>query len=146
MSHFILDTSISTLYSHGCAAVAANLNAHSANHQISLTPVTVEEMLAGWYTQLRKARNAGELERAYDGIVRVWTSLSAIPMVRFPVSAILKYEQLNKFKLNIGGYDLRIAAIALVIGATVVTQNTRDFNRVPGLSVVDWSIEVKAGE
>ena len=39
----------------------------------------------------------------------------------------------------IGPYDLQIAAIALVHGLTVVTHNTGEFSRVPGLKVEDWT-------
>ena len=37
-----------------------------------------------------------------------------------------------------GPYDLLIAATALEHGATLVTNNVREFARVPGLMVEDW--------
>jgi tRNA(fMet)-specific endonuclease VapC len=39
----------------------------------------------------------------------------------------------------IGERDLFIAAIGLARGMTVVTANRREFDRVPGLGVEDWS-------
>lgn len=39
----------------------------------------------------------------------------------------------------IGPYDLLIAAQALRRGATLVTANTREFARVPGLVLQDWT-------
>lgn len=42
----------------------------------------------------------------------------------------------------IGERDLFIAAIARVAGLTVVTANTGEFSRVPGLSIEDWTAAV----
>jgi tRNA(fMet)-specific endonuclease VapC len=41
----------------------------------------------------------------------------------------------------IGPYDLLIAAQALRTGATLITANTSEFARVPGLVWEDWSVE-----
>ena len=40
----------------------------------------------------------------------------------------------------IGPYDLMIAAIALAHSASLVTHNTREFSRVPGLRLEDWEV------
>jgi len=40
----------------------------------------------------------------------------------------------------IGPYDLQIAAIALAHYLTLVTHNTREFSRVPNLTLEDWEI------
>jgi tRNA(fMet)-specific endonuclease VapC len=47
-------------------------------------------------------------------------------------------EHLAKQGLPIGPNDLMIAAIALRNNLTVVTHNTSEFSRVPGLKVEDW--------
>jgi len=39
----------------------------------------------------------------------------------------------------IGSYDLLIAGHALALGATLVTNNTQEFGRVPGLRVENWA-------
>lgn len=41
----------------------------------------------------------------------------------------------------IGPYDLQIAAIALVNQVTLVTHNTAEFGRVPGLLLADWETD-----
>ena len=40
----------------------------------------------------------------------------------------------------IGGYDLLIAAHALSLGLTLVTNNVREFARVEGLRLANWAV------
>ena len=40
----------------------------------------------------------------------------------------------------IGAYDVMIAAQGLTKGLTVVTHNTGEFPRVPGLKLADWAV------
>ena len=49
-------------------------------------------------------------------------------------------RQLRKQRIRIGSQDLRIAAIALQHGFTVVTSNVRDFAQVPNLNIEDWVV------
>jgi tRNA(fMet)-specific endonuclease VapC len=60
-------------------------------------------------------------------------------IVSFTDPAINRRAELRALKLNVRKMDLAIAAIALEQGAILVTRNTRDFRRVPGLAVEDWS-------
>lgn len=60
----------------------------------------------------------------------------------FPASAADDYAEirlrLERRGSRIGGYDLLIAAHARHIKATLVTNNEREFRRVPGLAVQNW--------
>jgi tRNA(fMet)-specific endonuclease VapC len=40
----------------------------------------------------------------------------------------------------IGPYDMQIAAIAVANGCSLVTHNTAEFARVPGLALEDWQV------
>lgn len=54
--------------------------------------------------------------------------------------AAAEFERLRKQRIRIGTMDLKIAAIALANNATLLSKNLRDFGKVPGLKVEDWSV------
>jgi tRNA(fMet)-specific endonuclease VapC len=50
---------------------------------------------------------------------------------------------LEKKGTPIGSLDTMIGAHALALGATLATNNTREFSRIKGLSLVDWLVSGK---
>jgi tRNA(fMet)-specific endonuclease VapC len=68
--------------------------------------------------------------------------LPNLPILPFDDAAARRYgevrAQLERQGMPLGDADLRIAAIALTRDLTVVTANTRHFQRVPGLPVENW--------
>ena len=49
-----------------------------------------------------------------------------------------QFETLRRQRVRIGSMDLKIASIALVHDATLVTANSLDFSQVPGLRCQNW--------
>lgn len=56
----------------------------------------------------------------------------------FEAQAADQFEHLRRV-VRIGTMDLRIAATALSRNITVLTRNTVDFEKVPGLTIEDWT-------
>ncbi len=80
-------------------------------------------------------------------IARVESLLRVLPILDLsaPVDqyyAVIR-SHLEKSGTPIGPNDLLIAAHALGMNLTLVTANTREFNRVPDLIVVNWLVEVE---
>jgi tRNA(fMet)-specific endonuclease VapC len=48
------------------------------------------------------------------------------------------YLQWRHQRLHVGTHDLRIAAICVARGATLISRNRQDYTRVPGLQVEFW--------
>jgi len=138
VSLFILDTDTLTLYREGHPSVCTHIRQH-APQELALTVITVEEQLAGWYALLRRAKAPDDVARVYQRLTDTVRFLAGLRILSFTKPAIARYEQLVVRRLNIGRMDLRIAAIALELGAVLVTRNTRDFQRVPGLILEDWT-------
>jgi len=79
----------------------------------------------------------------FQSAVEAW--LAGFDVRPWPVDASLHYARtraaLEQAGKPIGGMDLMIAAHALAEDSVLVTNNAREFHRVAGLAVEEWSIE-----
>ena len=64
--------------------------------------------------------------------------VSQIPLLPFDEAAARAYAGLPFKRAR---FDRLLAAQALSIGATVITNNEADFSDVPGLDVENWAVE-----
>jgi tRNA(fMet)-specific endonuclease VapC len=138
MSLFIMDSDTLSLLENGQPEISVQV-ARRRTDEITVAVISVEEMLRGWYSLLRRAKKPRELALAYDRLAHSVSFLARIRILSFSEAAIARFQGLLKAKLHVRANDLRIAAIALEHNATVVTRNVRDFVVVPGLTVEDWS-------
>jgi tRNA(fMet)-specific endonuclease VapC len=129
-----------SLYQKGHALVVQRVRAHPLA-ELAITVTSIEEQLSGWYAELRRAKQPAKLAAIYERLTRTIQFLKQFRILSLSEAAILQVQDLRALKLNIGTMDLRIAAIVLEHGALLVSRYLRDFRRIPGLSVEDWSVE-----
>ncbi len=139
MRRFLLDTDHVTLASRSHPAICTKLAEH-ASDEVFTSVISAEEQLMGWFTALRQTRERRRIEKLYERLAQEIVNLARWRIRSFTVASMMLHDALKRLRLNVGSNDLKIAAIALNDGATVVTRNARDFSRVPGLKIVDWSV------
>ena len=128
---FMLDTNL-CLYAikHRPPEVIAALRAHESAG-LGLSSVTVAELYFG-VAKSGSARNLSALEQF----------LAPLELADFDRSAAASYGPLRAAMeaagAPIGPLDTQIAAHALALGVTLVSNNTREFARVPGLRLENW--------
>jgi tRNA(fMet)-specific endonuclease VapC len=88
--------------------------------------------------------NGAKKSRYVEENVRRLNALSElIEVIPFDKNAAMAYgdvrSDLEKRGLIIGGNDLLIAAHALSLNLTLVTNNDREFSRVNGLRIENWA-------
>jgi tRNA(fMet)-specific endonuclease VapC len=138
MSLYVLDTDTLSLFQEGHPDICRRALAVPAD-ALAITVLSVEEQLSGWYTELRKAKDRERLAWAYQRLAQNVRFLSRLQIFDFDEPAIRRYDDLRRLKLKVRRTDLQIATIVLEHQATVVTCNVRDFKRIPGLRLEDWS-------
>jgi tRNA(fMet)-specific endonuclease VapC len=134
---YVLDTDILSLHQAGHPVVSQRVLAHPAP-DLAITVITVEERFPDGTPCCAAAAHP----TVWLWPIRGWRKpfLAQFAILPFPESAIRRFEQLLTLRLRIGSNDLRIAAITLENSAILVSRNLRDFGRVPGLTVEDWSV------
>ena len=107
---------------------------NAAGHEVALSAVTVAELEFG-------ARNSGDYESELDAIRRAITPFRQFPFDANDCAAhygIIRHRLESSGK-PIGSLDTLIAAHALALDAILVTNNTTEFSRVPGLQCENWA-------
>ena len=104
--------------------------------EIHLCSVVKAELIHGAYRSARIAENLRLLQRFFEPFSLV-TPLTTVVRSSTGVSA----TSCSVEGTPIGPNDLMIASIAVVNNLILITNNTREFERVVGLRLEDWERE-----
>jgi tRNA(fMet)-specific endonuclease VapC len=139
---FIFDTDHVSLLLHGNPKIRAAIASTKAD--ICTSIITVQELFNGWVVRINNAKASENFVKLYAEFNQSIDYLKKTDILGFDDVADLCFRQLlqenpclRKARLQ---KDMRIAAIALSLNATIVTRNRRDFEQVPGLKIEDWTI------
>lgn len=125
-----LDTNTLSYYMRREGRVVERFQAHSP-HELALPSLVVYELN---YGLRRVGRQAG-----LDALVRLVQTIAVIDFDAEAADHAARIRvELEAQGTPIGIADLLIAATARRHGCTLVTHNTREFSRVPGLTIEDW--------
>ncbi|HEY1075571.1 MAG TPA: type II toxin-antitoxin system VapC family toxin [Fontimonas sp.] len=134
MARYLLDTNICIyIRQKRPPAVLARFEKLKAG-DATLSVVTYGELLYG----------AQKSQQRDIALARLSDLVSLLPVLPMPVETAGHYGEiravLERRGEAIGGNDLWIAAHAKAAGLILVTNNEREFKRVPGLKVQNWTI------
>ena len=128
---YLLDTNTLIYFFKDIGNVAETLLSKSPKN-ISIPSIVLYELEVGIAKSNNPKKRKKQLEALTSRItVQPFTSREA------EVAAMIRAD-LEKQGTPIGPYDTLIAGTALSVNATLVTNNTKEFQRVAGLSLEDW--------
>lgn len=127
---FMLDTDTVSFALRGEGRVGERLLEHRPS-DLCVSAITVAELHYG-----AEAKRSKKLRRLIDTFMETLTTLpfDAQAAIRFGTVA----AALARVGTPIGGFDTLIAAHALGLGLSLVTNNTQHFRHVRGLKVENW--------
>jgi tRNA(fMet)-specific endonuclease VapC len=130
----LLDTNVCVALIRGQSSTVERYIQEFGGGALRTSVITVFELVYGAERSGRAEEELAKVERFIDG------GPPAVDLTSEDMASAgrLRADLAPKSQL-IGAYDLLIAGQALARGWTVVTANTREFARVPGLALEDWS-------
>lgn len=102
------------------------------------TIITFEEQMRGRLAYVARARTLADQVEAYRRLRTQLDNYQLIPVLDFTERAAAEFQRLRQLRVRVGAMDLKIAAIVLVNGATLLSCNLVDFGKIPGLFVENW--------
>jgi tRNA(fMet)-specific endonuclease VapC len=107
--------------------------------QVAASIISYEEQMRGWLSYIAKAQTIEQQVETYKQLKRQLANYCAIPVLEFDEQAAQEFLRLRKEYPRLGTMDLKIASIALVHRAVLLTRNRADFGQISGLSIEDWT-------
>ena len=139
MTLYVLDTDIAGFAFQRHPTVLQRLQRLPDDDLVVTAIITFDEDLGGWVPACRRAPDGAARARAYTRLQRGLEFYQQWVCLPFDEAAATRFDQLRTQKLRIGTNDLAIAAITLAVRGILVTRNTVDFQRIPGLMLEDWT-------
>lgn len=136
----VLDSDHLSEFQKGSTAAARRLRDRldASAETVATTIVSTEELMRGWLAAIHHEPDPRDQIRAYRRLHQLFISFARWHVLDWDEAPVDRYEQLRRQKVRIGTMHLKIASIALVHDATLLTGNVRDFQKVPDLRVEDW--------
>ncbi len=134
MNKFILDTDICIYWLKGNQDIERNIIFHGLNN-IFITVITECELFYGACKSSQREKNLAVMNDLRKKILTLHTAES----VPYRYGRIKSELESTGTKLD--DADILIACITLHHQATLVTNNTRHFGRIEGLSMENWSVK-----
>ena len=141
---YILDTDHLVLLQKRSGTEFTNLLRRIAQHDRSVFFVTIvsfHEQVGGGYQYLWLATSSSGVVRGYDKLETILRDFASAQVLSFSEAAADIFEDLRKQKIRVATMDLRIGSIAIANRMTVLKRNTVDFQRIPNLSIEDWTVD-----
>ena len=94
--------------------------------------------MRGWLALIHRLDDAHRQIPAYERLVALFSFFARWKILAFDDRAAGEFKKLRKQRLRLGTMDPKIAAIALVNDALLLSANLRDFEQVPRLRTENW--------